>query len=109
VGGDCAILDLPDDKDWWEAERSVYVRSPIRITCAMAGSDDDFSFEWTTDSGELQGSGHSIVWMAPGHASKAQVTVTARNATGEDDTATLTFRVSTCRPCLGLPPDYPVR
>jgi len=87
-------------QDWTTSERSVFIKSPVRVTCIVDGSADGLTFEWSADVGEIQGSGNSIVWVAPGHACKAQVSVVVRNGSGDEQQATIRFRVSTCSNCF---------
>ncbi len=94
------ISDLPIGTDWRKAERSVFMHSPIRLTCEIGGSTNGLTYEWSADVGEVKGSGDSVVWVAPGYACKAQVTLVVRNSAGASEQATMYFRVSTCAPCF---------
>lgn len=90
------VSDLPLGADWRTTERGVYSDSPVVVTCETGGSTEDITFEWSADVGEVQGSGDSIVWVAPGHGAKARVTVVVQNSSGGEESATLNFRVATC-------------
>lgn len=94
------ISPLSIGQDWRTAERSVYVHSPIRITCHVEGSTSGLTYEWSAEGGTIEGDGETVIWTAPGHASKAQVTVVVRNGSGTAERATLDFRISTCAPCF---------
>jgi len=106
---DCAISPPVLGQNWQTTERSVYICSTLRVTCEMGGAADDVTFEWMADGGKIKGDGNSIIWVAPGHACKARVTVIVGDATGEEASATLGFRVSTCQNVFewpeGEPPD----
>lgn len=94
------ISPLNIGQDWRTAERSVYVHSPIRITCHVDGSANGLTYQWSAEGGTIEGDGETVIWTAPGHASKAQVTVVVRNGSGTAEHATLNFRISTCAPCF---------
>jgi hypothetical protein len=99
---ECAIAEgygvssLPLGMDWRTTERGVYSGSPVVITCETADSDGELTYEWSADSGEVQGSGRSIVWVAPGYGAKAQVSVVVEDEHGTRQSAALSFRVATC-------------
>ncbi len=94
------ISPLAIGQDWRTAERSVYIHSPIRITCHVDGAAYGLTYDWRAEGGTIEGDGETVIWTAPGHASKAQVTVVVRNGAGTTETATLNFRISTCAPCF---------
>ncbi len=94
------ISPLAIGQDWRTAERSVYVHSPIRITCNIDGATDGLTYEWSADLGTIEGDGDTVIWTAPGHASKARVSVVVQNGAGTSEEATLNFRISTCAPCF---------
>jgi hypothetical protein len=98
--GRSAISSIALGQDWRSTERSVFIKSTIRITCETSGSAEGLTYEWSTDAGEIRGSGDSIVWVAPGFACKAQVSVIVRNDSGSEDRATVHFRASTCSNCF---------
>lgn len=98
--GRAAISPPVLGQNWKTTERSVFVSSTIRITCEMGGSTDGLSYDWSCDVGRIDGSGESVVWIAPAHACKAQVSVTVRNGSGAVEQATVGFRVSTCASCF---------
>jgi len=98
--GRSAISPTVLGQNWTTSERSVFIKSPIRVTCVVDGAADGLTYEWSADVGEIRGSGDNIVWVAPGHACKAQVSVIVRNGSGSDVQATIRFRVSTCSNCF---------
>jgi hypothetical protein len=85
---------------WEITERSVFVSSPVRITCVMGGATDGLKYEWSADVGKVDDSGETAVWVAPSHACKARVTVVIRNGSGGAVEGTIQFRVSTCASCF---------
>lgn len=95
-GEGVGVSGLPLGADWRTTERGVYSNSPVVITCETGGSAEGLIFEWSANVGEVQGSGDSIVWVAPDHGAKAQVTVVVQNSSGGEQSATLNFRVATC-------------
>jgi hypothetical protein len=96
AGEGLAVSPLPLGADWRQTERGVYIYSPVSVACLIGGSGEDLTFEWTATVGEIHGGGDSIVWTAPPHGAKAQVTVTVRDSVGRAESATLNFRVATC-------------
>jgi len=100
TSGRSAISPPVLGQTWEVTERSVFVSSPIRITCVVDGATDDLKYEWSTDVGKVEGSGETAVWAAPNYACKARVTVVIRNGSGEAVEGTIHFRVSTCASCF---------
>lgn len=98
--GRSAISSLTLGQDWRTAEKSVFIKSTIRVTCTTAGSSEGLTYKWSADAGDFVGSGDSVVWVAPGYASKAQVSVVVRDNSGNEDRATIHFRISTCSNCF---------
>ena len=97
-GEEIGVTGLPLGADWRITERGVYANSPVLITCTTGGSSEGLVYEWSANFGEIDGSGDSIVWEAPGHGAKAQVSVVVRDGTDNDneETGSLNFRVATC-------------
>jgi hypothetical protein len=91
-----AVSALPLGADWRTTERGVYSSSPVLLTCITGGNDSDLTYEWSTDYGEIDGSGPSVLWVAPGHGARATVAVTVRDSFGNNRKASLVFRVATC-------------
>jgi hypothetical protein len=90
------VSALPLGADWRSTERGVYSGSPVVITCVTVGSVGELTYEWSADIGEVQGGGQSIVWVAPGHGAKAQVSVVVEDEYGRRQSSALSFRVATC-------------
>ncbi|MCK9357072.1 MAG: hypothetical protein M0R22_08035, partial [Dehalococcoidia bacterium] len=97
AGEGFGVTALPLGADWRVTERGVYSNSPVIITCETDGSTDGLTYEWVADDGEIEGSGDSIVWTAPGHGAKVQVSVMVRDGSGGEELAALNFRVATCK------------
>ncbi len=91
-----AVSMLPLGADWRTTERGVYSGSPVQMTCITAGTDDGLTYEWSSDYGEIEGSGRSVLWTAPGHGARATVAVTVQDSFGNSEKAALVFRVATC-------------
>lgn len=96
AGEGFGVTALPLGTDWRITERGVYSKSPVTITCVTAGATDGLTYEWKADEGEIEGSGDSIVWTAPGHGAKVLVSVMVRDGSGGEELAALNFRVATC-------------
>jgi hypothetical protein len=80
---------------------TILVGRGVEITCVIDGDTDGLEFDWDCDVGDIDGSGETVLWEAPGHACYAQVTVHVRGADGEREEESVTFRVSTCAKCFG--------
>ena len=98
--GRSAISPLVFGEDWRDGEKSVFIKSTIRVTCVTGGSTEGLTYKWSADVGDIEGSGDSVVWIAPGDACKAQVSVTVSDDSGSEERATIHFRVSTCSKCF---------
>jgi len=95
-GEDVGVSELPLGADWRTTERGVYAESPVTITCVTDGASEGLVFEWSAHFGEIEGGGDTIVWVAPDHGAKAQVSVVVRDETGNEEAAAINFRVATC-------------
>ena len=91
-----AVSALPLGADWRTTERGVYSGSPVQMTCITGGTESGLTFEWSADYGEIDGSGSSVLWVAPGHGARATVAVTVHDSFGNSEKAALVFRVATC-------------
>ncbi len=98
--GRAAISSPIVGQSWESAERSVFIKSTIRVSCVVDGDTEGLTYKWSADVGDIQGSGDSIVWVAPGNACKARVTVVVQDSSGAAEEATIRFRVSTCSNCF---------
>ncbi|MBE9505684.1 MAG: hypothetical protein IMY84_02630 [Chloroflexi bacterium] len=78
---------------------SILVGRSCEITCEVA-DDDGVSYEWVATAGEITGSGDTITWSAPHAPYNEEVTVTVSNSSGEQDSMTLCFHVTTCTQCF---------
>jgi len=96
AGEEFGVTALPLGTDWRVTERGVYKNSPVTITCETGGAIEGLTYDWSADEGEIEGSGASIVWTAPDHGAKIQVSVMVRDSSGGEELAALYFRVATC-------------
>ena len=93
---DFAVTALPLGADWRATERGVYKDSPVTITCETSGATEGLTYDWSADEGTVEGNGATIVWTAPDHGAKIQVSVMVRDPHGVEEIAALHFRVATC-------------
>ena len=70
--------------------------SPVTITCETSGATEGLTYDWSADEGTVEGNGATIVWTAPDHGAKIQVSVMVRDPHGVEEIAALHFRVATC-------------
>ncbi len=78
---------------------AILVGRCCEISCEVE-DDDGFSYEWETTAGEITGSGDTVTWCSPHAACNEEVTVTVSNSSGEQDSVTLYFHVTTCTQCF---------
>ncbi len=78
---------------------AILVSEQAVLRCELADSSGG-SYSWNATGGTITGSGDSVVFTAPDTRGNVTVTVTVTNAAGEQDTRSLTFHVTTCRPCF---------
>jgi len=69
------------------------------IVCTVSNVRGTLIYEWTCDSGEMEGEGSIVTWTAPKSSSDVTVKVTARNATGDEVSESVLLRVVSCSPC----------
>lgn len=77
---------------------SSRIWAPADITClAIDSDDDDLDYNWSTDSGKIQGEGFKIKWIAPGISGDSVITVTVVDSNGASTSFSIKVRVY----CLG--------
>ncbi|MBN1855800.1 MAG: hypothetical protein JW846_02470 [Dehalococcoidia bacterium] len=78
---------------------SILVSRSCEIVCDVADSDG-VEFEWRCSSGDIEGSGSTIIWSAPSSPTNSTVTVTISDGYGNEESMTLAFHVTTCTVCF---------
>lgn len=72
----------------------------LQVTCNASDADDDaLSYEWTTDGGDISGTGSTVNWSAPRGVGAYNVTIVVKDGYGGKATRFLTLCVN-----LGTPP-----
>ena len=88
-----AITNLVADADWTTPSGSLLV------TCDASDPDgDELSYEWTTDGGDIPGTGAVVNWTAPEEVGIYNVTVVVRDGHGREDTRSVSLSVATGTP-----------
>jgi len=88
------INNLVADADW------ALPSGNIQVTCTASDPDDDeLSYKWTTDGGDISGTGAAVNWTAPQETGIYYVTVVVTDGHGEEDTRSVILSVN-----LGTPP-----
>lgn len=88
------ISSLVADTDWTTPSGS------IQVTCTASDHDDDeLSYEWSTDGGDISGTGPEVTWTAPEEVGAYDVTVVVKDGYGGEDIGKLPLSVN-----LGTPP-----
>ena len=76
---------------------SSRIWSPTDITCLASDSDNDvLDYNWSTDSGNIQGEGSKIKWIAPGISGDNTITVTVADSNGASTNFSIKVRVYCC-------------
>jgi hypothetical protein len=90
-----AIADLIADADW------TLPSGNLQVTCDAEDPDeDDLSYEWTTDGGDISGTGAVVNWTAPQEIGVYRITVAAKDGHGSSDTRTLSVIVALEQPTI---------
>jgi hypothetical protein len=88
------ITSLVADADWTTPSGT------LQVTCTASDLDDDeLNYEWTTDGGDISGTGPQVTWIAPEEVGAYNVTVVVKDGYGGEDIGKLPLSVN-----LGTPP-----
>lgn len=84
-----AIADLIADADW------TLPLGSLRVMCDAEDPDeDDLTYEWTADGGDISGTGAVVNWTAPQEFGVYKITVAVKDGHGSSDTRTLFVSVA---------------
>ena len=87
------ITSLIADANWTTPSGSIHV------TCTASDPDDDgLSYEWTTDGGDISGTGAVVNWTAPEQVGIYHITVAVRDGHGQEDTRLVILSAATGTP-----------
>ena len=78
---------------------SILVSRSCDIECEVADSNG-VEYEWVATAGEIEGSGNTITWSAPGSPTNCSVTVTISDGNGNEESMTVAMHVTTCSQCF---------
>ena len=88
------ITSLVANADWTTPSGS------IQVTCTASDRDgDELNYEWSSDGGDISGTGAVVNWTAPGEAGTYNITVAVTDGHGEEDTRSVCLSAA-----LGTPP-----
>lgn len=88
-----AINNLTADADW------TLPLGSLNVTCAASDPDgDELSYEWSSDGGDISGTGAVVNWIAPQGVGICNVTVVINDGYGGSATATLPITVASEQP-----------
>jgi hypothetical protein len=89
------INSLVADADW------TLPSGNIQVTCTALDPDgDELSYEWTTDGGNIPGTGTVVNWTAPQEVGVYKITVVVKDGHGSSDTRTLYVSVALEQPSI---------
>ena len=87
------INSLIADAEWTTPLGSV------QVTCTTSDPDgDELSYEWTTDGGDISGTGPAVNWIAPQDFGVCNITVVVTDGYGGLDMRTLPISVASEQP-----------
>ena len=87
------IDSLVADADWTTALGS------IQVTCTASDRDrDELNYEWSTDGGDISGTGAVVNWTAPGEVGIYHVIVVVTDGHGEEGTRSVILSTATGTP-----------
>ena len=67
----------------------------LNVTCdAFDPDDDELSYEWTTNGGDITGTGYGVLWTAPQEIGSYNITVVVKDGHGSSATRTLSVSVA---------------
>ena len=88
------ITSLVASADW------ITPSGSLQVTCNASDPDgDELSYEWTTDGGDISGTGVAINWTAPQEVGAYDVTVVVKDGYSSEDIREITLWVD-----RGTPP-----
>lgn len=64
------------------------------IECTVSNSTGNYTYEWSSDWGSIQGEGKLVDWLAPDSAGNYSIEVTVTGANGKSGTASMTITVA---------------
>jgi len=71
----------------------------LQVTCTASDPDgDELSYEWSTDGGDISGTGTTVNWTAPEEVGTYHITVVVTDGHGRSDTGKLCTSVVTGEP-----------
>jgi len=82
-----------------EAEWTIPSGS-LQVTCNASDPDgDELSYEWITTGGDISGTGHEVIWIAPEEVGMYDITVVVNDGHDGEGARSVTISVA-----LGTPP-----
>jgi len=85
---------------WASWEYRIYRGERCEIECIASDiEDDELSYEWSADEGNILAEGSTITWTAPHQEDKVTVAVTVSDSSGDTATDRIVFNVE-CSKCL---------
>jgi len=87
------ITSLVADADW------TLLSGSISVTCDASDPDgDELSYEWSTDGGDISGTGPEVIWTAPQEVGVYHITVAVKDGHGREDKRSVPLSVATGTP-----------
>ena len=76
--------------------KDAFGTSEVQIDCTAKDADNDnLTYKWTAQAGEIRGTGNSVLWMSPGKMGTYPVTLSVTDGKGGMVTENISIRVVT--------------
>ena len=88
------VTSLIATADWLTSSRNC------QVECEAEDPDgDELSYEWSTNGGDISGTGSMVTWTAPKNGGKVTVIVTVSDSRGGVASKSVVFNVKICAAC----------
>jgi len=92
LAGGCTVQTLPIRLE--ATSTLLSFGEHTNIECVVPNSTGNFTYEWSSDWGSIQGEGKLVDWLAPDSAGNYSIEVTVTGANGKSGTASMTITVA---------------
>ena len=89
----------PKDRKYFKESAAGYQilqGKSCEIECIVKDAGKELSYDWSTDKGEISGTGPVITWTAPGEKAEATITVVVSDAANNMSSKNIVLKVETC-------------
>jgi hypothetical protein len=77
------------------SQNTANISAPVEITCKAIDPDGDLlAYSWAASSGNITGSGPTIIWISPPEPGAYSVTANVTDGKGGEDSKTITINIT---------------